>query len=90
MLQHDKFTLLFITHQLAVCKSKDAPPNPIHDFFVVGGKQHGCAEFIDFQKQAHDIERMIRIEISGWLIGDNHARTMDKSSRNRDPLLLSS
>ena len=59
-----------------------------NQFAVVRGDQHGGPAGVDLAQQVHDLEREIRIEIAGRLVGETQRRIVDERARDRDALLL--
>src|SRR5262245_35014503 len=72
----------------ALVERDGAPADQPYEFTVVCGDEHGRSTRVDFAEQVHDLERQVRIEVSGRLIGDEQRRIVHQSSSDRDALLL--
>lgn len=55
----------------------------------MGRDNHGCTHsVIESFEQPQQLERHIRIDIAGWLIGNENLRARNDSAGNCYPLLL--
>src|SRR3990167_10856992 len=61
----------------------------IDDFSVVRDQQHGGAEIIYFFENLNDFVSVNRVQVAGRLVGDKNFRTMNKGTRDNDPMLFS-
>src|SRR5436190_2381433 len=75
-------------HDAAVIERQRAAPDAANELAVVRGDQHGRAPRVDLAEQVHDLEREVRIEVAGRLVGEDDHRIVDERARDRDPLLL--
>src|SRR3984885_5626229 len=67
----------------------DAPrAQAIDEVQVVTGDHHRHADVVEALEELHDLEREVRIEITGGLIGDEQRRLADDGAGDADALLL--
>ena len=67
----------------------DAPRTDLIDeMHIVAGDDHRHADLVEALEQFHDLERELRIEIAGGLIGNEQRRLRHHRPRDADPLLL--
>src|SRR6187401_3543341 len=55
---------------------------------VVRRDQHRHADRVEALEEVHDLEREVRVEVAGRLVGDQDRRLGDHRTRDADPLLL--
>jgi hypothetical protein len=71
----------------------ESPPfiGQIGELRTVGDVDQGASLLSDeAEKKVHDLEGVLVIEISGWLVCKNQSRTSQKGAANGDPLHLPS
>src|SRR5439155_2503407 len=72
---------------LPVIERDGTPADAANQLTVVSGDDHRRAAGIDLAEQIHDLEREIRIQVTGRLVGEDNLRIVDQRSRNGDALL---
>ena len=55
---------------------------------VVRRDQHRDADFVEALEDVHDLDREVRVEVAGRLVGDQQRRLADDRARDADALLL--
>ena len=66
----------------------DAVADAADHLAIVRGDDDGRAARVDLAEQIHDVERQIRIEIAGRLVGQHQLRIVDQRAGDRDALLF--
>ena len=69
-------------------KDDAARPESLDQVHIVRRDHHGHADVVEALEQLHDLEREIRIQVAGGLIGDQQRRLGDDRPRDADALLL--
>src|SRR5690606_3034296 len=81
-------TAWLVTHDPAGVDLDHPPAHLVHDVGVVGDHHHGRTGPVDPVEQPHDLDRGVRVEVSGRLVGEQDQRPVHERPGDRDPLLL--
>ena len=77
-----------VTDDPAALDLDDAAAHLVHDVGVVGDHHDRRAGAVDPVQQAHDLDRGVRVEVSGGLVGQQDQRPVHERPGDGDPLLL--
>ena len=75
-------------HDVPVIERQRAAADAANQLAVVRRDDDGRAARVDLAKQIHDLERQIRIEVAGRLVGEDDRRIVDQRAGDGDALLL--
>ena len=82
-------TFLFVANDDAFLHRNYTFLKCIYDFSVMGNYKNGRSALINFLKQFHNFKRVLRVKVSGRLIGKQNVWTVYKCSCKCHPLLFS-
>ena len=60
----------------------------VHQTLLVGHDDDRRPQRVDALEQGHDLQRAVRVEVAGRLVGDDRAGVVDKGAGDGDALLL--
>src|SRR6266516_1723916 len=72
----------------AVVQRDRAPSDATDQLAIVSGHHNRGAARVDLAEEIHDLERQVRIEVSGRLVREHELRIVDKGTRDGHSLLL--
>src|SRR4029079_9021868 len=75
-------------HQSALVEVDDAVTACLEQRMVVGGEEHRGAGLVDLFEESEDVERQVRIEISGRLVSQEQRRLGHDRARHGHTLLF--
>src|SRR5258708_2232869 len=78
----------FVADDGAVVEVDDAPAERVDDLGVVRRHDERRAELLHAREELDDLPARDRVEVARRLVGDEHPRTVDEGTRDRDTLLL--
>src|SRR2546423_1373979 len=77
-----------VPHDLAALDLDDPAAHLVDDVGVVRDHDHRGTGAVDPVQEPHDLDRGVRVEVSGGLVGEQDQRPVDERPGHRDPLLL--
>src|SRR4051812_25757289 len=77
-----------VANYLSRFERHDPFAHHIDHLLVVGRDEDRSTDAVDPVKELHDTYARVRVEIPGWLVGDEDRRLGDEGAGDRDPLLL--
>src|SRR6185312_11923393 len=86
---HTRKRITQVAVDLAVLDDQLALTELADDMHVVRGNDDCDANILKSTEQPHDLQRKVRIEVAGRLVGDEQRRLADNGARYSDTLLLS-
>src|SRR5690606_1011594 len=75
-------------NQFSVVQSQAPTAHFINQSDVVGRDQHGNPDLTELREQLHDIGGQLWIQVTGWLIRQQHGGLIDHRPGNAYPLLF--
>ena len=73
---------------LALVEHDDAARAHLEQRAVVRREEHRGPALVDLLEEAEDVDRELRVEVAGGLVGEDERRLADDRARDRDALLL--
>ena len=73
---------------LALVEHDDAAGAHLEQRAVVRREEHGRPGLVDLLEEAEDVDRELRVEVAGGLVGEDERRLADDGARDGDALLL--
>src|SRR5437899_10915998 len=74
---------IFVSDNLSALDRDHAPPHDVNDLAVVGRHQDGCPARVDLEQQLNDLQGGRRVEVSGRLVRERDAQSVDAGLRDR-------